>query len=285
MSFEVKHDRVHDRVSIDDIIQSPEAARMRDMVTKGFYDQSRIGLWMFEVIGREYDDIEELSRLLRYEAFPQTCTWSIDIWEFICDLQKPDDLPDDEELALQIRRARLMAKRWMWPPVNPARTEAVLSALTGYEVNITENVTLNTFRVEVVGDTVAAENGFMDFREAVRTLRIIKQSHLSFEFYTLLTTVLDDIIVRIAGVVWGAILETRLPAWAPPVDYEQTVHVMSVQESITSTELRPYTHTLPAYVQTEESGLQPASIKLADGEIVDMVLKMDTSVEQFWGEI
>ena len=271
-------------ILVDKIITSPEAERMRDMVTKGFYDRSRIGLWLFEVIGREYDSLAELSATLRYEAFPQTCTWSIDIWEFICELEKPLDLPDDEELALQIRRARLLAKHWSWPPVNPARTEAILAALTKYQVNITENVAPNTFRVDIIGDANTAAAGFFDFRNAIIELRRIKQSHLSFEMTTLLTTELET-TVRIGGVVWGAIAETRLPAYSPLVDYEQTIHVMSIASSINQTELKPITYALPAVVRNEEIGTQNAKIMLSNGEVVDMVINQRTTATKFIGKV
>ena len=266
-----------------DIIKSPEAERMREMVTKGFYDRSRIGLWLFEVIGREYDSMAELSAELRYEAFPQTCTWSIGIWEFICDLQKPADLPDDEGQALQIRRARLMAKHWDRPPVNPARTEAILSSITGCQVNITENVALNTFRVDVVGDSDMAKTGFIDFKDAVAVLRAIKQSHLSFEMTTLLTAEFSKVI-RIGGVVWGGIMETRLPQWSPHVDNEQAIHFRAITSSIAQTELKPYAFTKPAIVKNDEIGMQGAKLRLKSGDVVDMAINLNTNASKYKGE-
>ena len=41
-----------------EIIRSPAARRMLEMATAGFYDKSRLALWMFEAIGREYDEME-----------------------------------------------------------------------------------------------------------------------------------------------------------------------------------------------------------------------------------
>jgi hypothetical protein len=43
---------------VSEILKSPSAQRFRQMVTAGFYDRSRLGLWLYEVIGREYDDME-----------------------------------------------------------------------------------------------------------------------------------------------------------------------------------------------------------------------------------
>ena len=256
---------------VSKIISSPEAERMRQMVTDGFYDRSRIGLWMFEVIGREYDSMAELSASLRYEAFPQTCTWSIDIWEFICDLEKPPNLPDDEMLALQIRRARLMAKRWERPPVNPARTEAILSALTGANVVVTENVALNTFQVDI--NAIGGPESIFDYHGAVTTLRNIKQSHLSFIIYNTVTTEFD-FTIRVAGVAFfSGIMTTRLPQYAPHVDYDQDVHVLApFRHSINQTELKPFAYARPAYIKTDTHGVRKGKLKLANGDIVDMEL-------------
>jgi hypothetical protein len=151
---------------------------MRQMVTEGFYDRSRIGLWLFEVIGREWDDMAQWARTLRLEAFPQTCTWSIAIWEFVYGYE-----PDGGK-TLEWRRARILAHKWSSPPINPARIEAALSALTGCPVHITEHVAPYTFQVVVdetdIGGT--SDGSLYDFRAALRLLRRIKPSHLSFRY-------------------------------------------------------------------------------------------------------
>ena len=145
---------------------------MRQMVTSGFYDRSYIGLWLFEVIGREYDDMAMWAREVRREAFPQTCTWSIAIWEFVYGIDPDDTLP------LDFRRERILSRRLSRPPINPARIEATLSALTGEPVSITENVAPYTFAV-TVGET---DETIYDFRAALKQLRQMKPSHLSFSY-------------------------------------------------------------------------------------------------------
>ena len=155
-----------------DIIKSPSAERMRQMATEGFYDRSRVALWMFEVIGREWDEMGDWAWDLRNEIFPQTCTWSLPIWEWVYGFE-----PDDT-LSLEFRRQRILSKRLERPPINPARIEAALAALTGGTVNITDFVKPYTFRVDVgeTGETI------YDYREALKTLRKMKPSHLSFNY-------------------------------------------------------------------------------------------------------
>ncbi|MDR1703940.1 MAG: YmfQ family protein, partial [Clostridiales bacterium] len=162
-----------------DIIKSPEAERMRQMVTEGFYDRSRIALWMFEVIGREYDDMAVWARTLRNEAFPQTCTWSIAIWEFVYGFE-----PDDR-LTLEYRRWRILSRMFTSLPINPARIESALSDLTGCPVEITENVDPYTFLVRVDESNIYNSGlSKYDLSEALKLLRDIKQSHLSFRYET-----------------------------------------------------------------------------------------------------
>ena len=153
-----------------DIITSPEAQRMLQMVTKGFYDRSRIGLWLFEVIGREYDDIAQWAQELRFEVVPQTCTWSISIWEFVYGIEP------DESLPLEFRRQRIIAKKLQRPPINPARIETTLSLLTGDEIRVADPIAPYRFAVEIEakGQTID------DYKSALAMLRKIKPSHLSF---------------------------------------------------------------------------------------------------------
>jgi hypothetical protein len=154
---------------IEEIIQSSAAGRMLDSVTEGFYDRSRTALWMFEVMGREWDEVEDFSDNLPLERFPHTCTWSIAIWEYLY------DIPPDESLSLEQRRARIMYQRQNQPPINPARIEAMLSQVVGVPITVDEF--LGPYRFGVTAD------GGENHRNAIRVLRVIKPSHLSFAYF------------------------------------------------------------------------------------------------------
>jgi uncharacterized protein YmfQ (DUF2313 family) len=203
-----------DRPNLD-IIKSPAAERMRQMVTAGFYDRSRIGLWLFEVMGQEYDDMAKWAQELRYEAFPQTCTWSITFWEFVYGYE-----PDDN-LTLEQRRARLLAHVWSHPPINPARIEEALSLLTGTAVRIIENVAPYTFRV------VFDESGLHDvdwkspdYRSALLHLRRIKPSHLSFNAESIVENELVEIVLMM-GIIAFNISTKTFPLFRPDFLLEQ----------------------------------------------------------------
>lgn len=183
-----------------EIVQDHIAERMLQMVTEGFYDNSRTALWMFEVMGREYGEMDQWSYDLRYEALPQTCTWSISIWEFVYGIEP------DESLTLEQRRARILAQQLSHLPINPTRIEAMLSDITGATVTITENIAPYTFQVEI------DSQGAMLFNQpaALRLLRQIKPSHLSFGMI-LTQEVTGEVIV-------GGMAETSviLEAWPGP---------------------------------------------------------------------
>jgi len=155
----------------NEIIKSPQAERMLGMVTKGFYDRAYIAQWMFEVIGREYDEMAEWARGLRAEIFPQTCTWSIPIWEWVYGFE-----PDDT-LSLDHRRQRILAKIIGTAPINPEVIRRGVASLTGAQVEIIENVAPYVFNIIIYlsGEPV-------NFVEALRYVRRIKPSHLAFTF-------------------------------------------------------------------------------------------------------
>ena len=161
--------------NLRDLITSHTAERFLQMVTAGFYDRSWLALWLLETIGREYDDMDRWTEELRLEAFPSTCTWSIAIWEFVYGIEPDDSLP------LEYRRQRILLRRQVRAPINPARIAYRLSMVTGLPVVVTEFVAPYTFRVEIDESSIwSGTGGFFDFQIALRLLKQIKPSHLSF---------------------------------------------------------------------------------------------------------
>ena len=156
---------------VKEIITSPAAGRMLKTVTKDFYNDSYTGLWMFEVIGKEYDPMGEWAKNLRYETRPQTCTWSIGIWEFIYGLEP------DETLTLEARRQRIISKRLSRPPLNPDRIAFMITEMTRSPVNIADPIAPYTFRV-IIDEN---ENTVFDSPAVIKTLRKKKPSHLSLD--------------------------------------------------------------------------------------------------------
>ncbi|EGO87212.1 hypothetical protein CBCST_13357, partial [Clostridium botulinum C str. Stockholm] len=60
-------------------------------------------------------DTEDLQRQL----FPQTCTWSIDIWENLCGI-------DNKGKHLEVRRAKVIAKLAQVSPITITKVENIV---------------------------------------------------------------------------------------------------------------------------------------------------------------
>ncbi len=108
-----------------DIIRSPSAETFLRMVTQGFYDRSAMALWIYEVIGREWDELRVIVGGMQAETQPQTCTWSMGIWEWMYGIEP------DGELPLEHRRQTLMRQIGGVKPANPAMFRRGLAALLG----------------------------------------------------------------------------------------------------------------------------------------------------------
>jgi uncharacterized protein YmfQ (DUF2313 family) len=170
------------------IITSPEAKKMLGMVTDGFYDNAYIVQWLFQVIGLEWDNMASWSDSLTAEAFPQTCTWSIAYWE------QAYGITPNPALPLEFRRQQILTKRLQSPPINPARVEKILEALTGETVEITENVADYTFRVTIYEEPGDSVNGPL----VKAQLDQIKPSHLAYIYELAMITQANSY----AGIRW-----------------------------------------------------------------------------------
>lgn len=160
------------KAEFDSIIQSPEAATFLDMVTEGFYNNSYTALWMFEVMGREWDEMKTWAEGLRYEINPQTCTWSIAIWEWIYGIET------DETLPLETRRQRILAKAAGKKSANPETIRRSVAAFLGVaasEVEVNDFVKPYSFEVVIHLDGTEPFS-FADIHASVRE---IKPSHLT----------------------------------------------------------------------------------------------------------
>lgn len=160
------------------IIRSPTAEEMLRMVSQGFYDRSYIALWIFEVIGREYDDMSAWAQELKREIFIQTCTWSVGIWEWVYGIST------NPQLTLEQRRAQILAQQLRRPPINPAQIESVISAFTGCPVKITDPEKPYTFALEINESNAKFP---VDYKAARELLNQIKPSHLAAVWSTIIS--------------------------------------------------------------------------------------------------
>jgi len=62
------------------ILTNDLSRRMVKMVSP-IYQESYIGLWLFEVIGREYEDMRQIVDEYMAQLNPETATWGLELWE------------------------------------------------------------------------------------------------------------------------------------------------------------------------------------------------------------
>lgn len=151
------------------IIKSPEGKRMLKTVSQDFYNHSYIALWLFEVMGREWDEASEWTKSLKYEAFPQSCTWSISIWE------KAYGIVPDESLTLEYRRQRVLAKKIQRVPVNPETVRKVAETITGTNIAVIDPIAPYSFKIVIYPRKRDKPFSFEELQESISTM---KPSHL-----------------------------------------------------------------------------------------------------------
>lgn len=153
------------------IFTSDEAKTFLQMVTKGFYSRSYLGLWMYEVIGREWDDLRDWAEGLKNEINPQTCTWSIAIWEWVYGFEP------DESLSLEYRRQRIMSRIRKLRPINPEAVRRGVAGLIGAEL---DDVEVHDFVAPYTFEVFMRTYGTrIPDQEVLRYLNEIKPSHLA----------------------------------------------------------------------------------------------------------
>jgi len=144
--------------------------RMLDTISKGFYDNSYVGKWIFQVMGLEMEEARRLIEELPYQAFPETATWGLRYHE------QKYGLPVRERLAYEERRRFIYQKRDERTPMNPYRMEIILENITGRKAHVDDELgPVNTFTVELESGSNA-----VDVTAAIKKLKIIKQSHVTY---------------------------------------------------------------------------------------------------------
>lgn len=203
------------KIDLENFPTSQSAQNMLATVTPGFYDQSYVGKWLYQVMGLEFDEAERLiAEELPLQFFPETATWGLMYHELKWGLPVRDYLSYDE------RRKLIYEKRDQRAPMTPYRIETMLANVTGFWANIADihdggkygyKVSHpNTFIAVFVGD------GSLNTKAVKRLLDSAKQSHTTYTIIDRMDTVLDcttleqmllrNINIKAAAPFWRAAL-------------------------------------------------------------------------------
>ena len=111
---------------------SESAKKMLSFVSDGFYDESYVGKWIFQVMGIEYDKALEIAMDLPAQFFLETATWGLLYHEIKW------GLPVRLNLSYEERRRLIYQKRDYRAPMTPYRIEKHLESMTGLEIHIND---------------------------------------------------------------------------------------------------------------------------------------------------
>lgn len=137
------------------------------------YDNSYVGLWLFEVIGREYDALWDIIRELPQQLSPNSATWLLPFWEERYGLDIGDYLTNE----VRRERIRTAISSLHSQPFTPWLVEQRAQAITGRMATVYENTGPYTFTVYVS----ISENNPQIEAQLHNMLRRSKPSHLSYE--------------------------------------------------------------------------------------------------------
>lgn len=121
-----------ERFDLENFPISESAKDMIASVSDGFYDNSYVGKWLYEVMGQEYDTAREIAEDLINQLFPETATWGLMYHEIKW------GLPVRENLSYEERRQIIYRKRDYRAPMTPYRMEGYLKTATGFDVRIAD---------------------------------------------------------------------------------------------------------------------------------------------------
>lgn len=127
---------------------------------------------IFHAIGNEWENIDSLVDDIKIQFFPQTATWGLRFWEELL------EIPVNEEIPLDRRRAMVLYRIKLRAPMTPARIANVTKSLAGEkaeDVEVLENVEPHVFSV-----TIKAKESGIDYISLYREIKRIKPSHESF---------------------------------------------------------------------------------------------------------
>ena len=239
-------------MNLENFPTSETGKRMLETVSNGFYDNSYVGKWLFQVMGLEMGEAREKIEELPYQAFPETATWGLRYHE------QKYGLPVREELDYEERRRFIYQKRDERSPMNPYRMEVIMENITSRKAHVDdESGPVNTFTIKL-----ESGNNAVDVTAAIKKIKAIKQSHVAF---TLRFTAVAHI--ELCGNVER--YESRYPICGTVPGVSTGLRLMDAGVEL-SPETYPYKRITPMTGNSGEAGQYPKTstgLKVAEGAV------------------
>lgn len=160
------------RVNLENFPTSPSAKRMLNTVTKGWYDKSYVGKWIYQVIGSEIDGVQSIAEGLKNQIFAETATWGIIYHEM------KYGIPHDQTKELDDRRRAVINKRdhANRMPFTPYFVENLVKTIFLMDSKLVENKTPFVFTLEILLKATDAVNSPDKIEDYINR---IKPSHIA----------------------------------------------------------------------------------------------------------
>lgn len=199
-----------EKFDLEQFPTSASANRMLSYVTPGFYDNSYVGKWIYQVMGLEYDGAKTLAEELQYQMFPETATWGLMYHEIKW------GLPVRTNLSYEERRQLIYQKRDYKAPMTPYRMETYLKNATGFDVFVADCHDSgsynfqpqhpNRFKAYFTGE------GTLDSKAAHEMLDKLKQSHTTYIVNDYTSFVIDSSELE-KTLLKNIRIAARIPFW------------------------------------------------------------------------
>lgn len=122
-----------EKFDIENFPTSDSGQRMLSYVSADFYENSYVGKWLFQIMGKEYDSIRTvIAEELVKQLWAETATWGLRYHE------QKWHLPIRENLSYEERRQLIYQKRDYRAPMTPYKMETAIANYFGIEVRIVD---------------------------------------------------------------------------------------------------------------------------------------------------
>ena len=143
-------------------------------MTRGWYDKSYVGKWIFEVMGLELDTAIKRIEEAQSQAFPETAAWGMYFHELTygIPIDRTKDI-DDRRKAVVNRRDRTARSS-----ITPYRLENIIQTVFGLSASVSEQVEQYIFNIDL---TIKADYAIHSVDALLEYIRKIKPSHLAMK--------------------------------------------------------------------------------------------------------
>ena len=157
----------------EQIIDNAASERFINRVSP-IYNDSFVGLWLYEIMGKEFQVAWDILDSFPAQFIPETATWSLPLWE------RRYGIESNYNLSIEERRSKVIEKRDNHRPYNNYRLETWLKEKSGCDVTIIDNISSFTFGIVFDSDH-GIKPGFSQV-DAVKYINQNKPSHMSYQF-------------------------------------------------------------------------------------------------------